>query len=261
MDKKLFTKYDIDIEEASDKVVNDCKNEEIKENGFKVAFGIAIIIVGIFSIFYDTGNSILVGISISALLFTFIDAIPNRNNLLYIIPLGLLLIFCIFPQVPFIKPLYDVKFNNFIVFLSFGVTFIINSYTSFNDRLKQSFNKLHEDKKNASISESQLVNSIIIMNSLVKIRDICDKDDIHNNKLNFELDELFKYAQEEITLSSVRRDLIYLGIKNNSTKFTSEEIEKILIERNNFSRSKIDEKMVEFYNNHPEMKNKKKKKK
>lgn len=257
MVNKILNRNDINIEEASNNIYNDCKKAEIRENGFKVAFGISIIIVGIFSIFYDTGNTVLVGISLSSVIFSMIDAIPNRNNLWYILPLSVLLLFSIFPNLPFIKLFLDTRFNNLIVFISFGTTFIINYYTSFTERIKRAYDKLQEDKKNSQLSESQLSNCAIILNSIVKIKEICIKDNIINSKLNAAIDELFKYAQEEKILSSIRNDLIFLGIKNNFTNFNISDIEKILIDRSGFTRGKIDEKMKQFYDEHPDIKNKK----
>lgn len=54
-----------------------------------------------------------------------------------------------------------------------------------------------------------------------------------------------------------RNDLIFLGIKNNFTNFNISDIEKILIDRSGFTRGKIDEKMKQFYDEHPDIKNKK----
>ena len=48
-------------------------SEELKNNSIVLSFAIAIVVVGIFSIFYHSGNGLLIGIAISTLLLTFIQ--------------------------------------------------------------------------------------------------------------------------------------------------------------------------------------------
>ncbi|MDO4996988.1 MAG: hypothetical protein Q4E69_07385 [Bacilli bacterium] len=217
----------------------ECFLEEIEENGFRLAFGISIIIVGIVSYFYDTSNTILVGISISSFLFALFDATSKGNSLTYIIPLSILLLFCIFPDLPFIKFLLDEHLNNSIVFISFGLTFCIFSYSSYKNRIERITNKLEEDIRYRDNVINQYENSIIISKLVVQIRKHCiDKKyiDVNLHKL---LSELEKYADEESTLGSIKNKLLSLSEDSSQNTYTIEEIENAVIEAAKYKRNVI----------------------
>ena len=67
--------------------------EELTNNSIVLSFAVAIIIVGIFSIFYDSGNGLLIGIALSTLLLTFIQCFSNGNTMLNIFPIFTMLVF------------------------------------------------------------------------------------------------------------------------------------------------------------------------
>ena len=249
MEKKIKD----EVDKISDLIFKDCKKEEIKENGFKVSFGFSIILLGVISIFFDTNNTILVGISLSSLIFTFVDAIPRKNNLLYIFPLSVLLLFCVYPDLIFIKPFLDTSFNNFIVFVSFGITFCLNAYTSYHNRISVANKRLEDDLKYQKDVESQLYNSVIILTNIVKIREICLRDEILNTDLNRVVDELYQYSQEEKTLAIIKRDLVTLSLKNNNHRYSIDEIQDCIIKSGDYQRNKIFDKMDDFYAEHQDL--------
>ena len=221
----------------------ECFLEEIEENGFRLAFGISIIIVGIVSYFYDTSNTILVGISVSSALFSFIESFFGGNTLANAAPLTILLLFCIYPNAPFVKVLSDTQLNNLIVFISFGFAFVFFSYSSYKNRIERITNKLEEDiryRDNViNQYESKVENSIIISKLVVQIRKHCiDKKyiDVNLHKL---LSELEKYADEESTLGSIKNKLLSLSEDSSQNTYSIEEIENAVIEAAKYKRNGI----------------------
>ena len=227
----------IEVKSSFDLICSDCKKEEIKENGFKISFGVSIIILGVVSIFFDINNTILVGISLSALIFTLIDAIPSHNNLLYIFPLAVLLLFCVYPDLPFIKLFLESRFNNFIVFVSFGASFCLNSYVSFCNRLHSSKIKLEDDLKHQKDVESQLENAIIILSKVFKLKKLYNDNKNNALKIDEVLDELCKYVDEEKRNALIKKDMVNLGIKNNTQKFSIKEVQDIINKNSSFRKS------------------------
>lgn len=252
---------DGESKEILKKIYKESRNNEIKENGFKFSFGVSIIILGIISIFFNTNNNILTGISLSALLFTLIDAIQIKNNVWYIFPLSLLLIFCIYPDFIIVKALLDTKFNNCIVFISFGASICLNAYSSYVKRLKNNYSKLERDLINRKDADNQMNNCAMILSNAIKIQEICLDNSIRNKDLNDAIDELVTYAKEEKILASVKKELVIRGVKNNTEKFSIDEIQDIIVKSGNYQRNQINDKMDDFYNSHKDIIDEQKKKK
>ena len=215
---------------------------EIKENGFKLSFGLSIIFVGILSLFFNISNLVIIGVSISSLLFAIIDALPKKNNLLYFFPLSILLISCIFSNMPFINFFLTSKLNNFIVFASFGLTICLYSYVSYRNRIKSLALKYKENVKYKDKIINRLENSIIILESSIKIRNICIEKKYNDKELHKEITLLEKFAQQEKILASVSNELVNLSISKNNSELSIDEFEQKLIKEGDFIRNKIDTK-------------------
>ncbi len=235
---------DIDVKEYSssfNRVMKSIYKQEAEENGFKIAFGIAIIILGILSINYECSNIILIGVSISSLLFTLIDTIFERNSILYFVPLTVLLIFCVFSNevtnMPIFKVLLDQKFNNFIVFASFGLFFLFNSIISLRKREKNTLELITTNARFMENSNYQLKNSNIILEKLNNLTEVVKDKNIHDVDLIEAIKEFREYAEEEAFISDIRFDLSSQGAKDGREKFSIEEIEAAIIRNSDFNRN------------------------
>ena len=215
-----------------------CSQQEIKESGFKIAFGISIIIVGIASIKFQINSAILVGISFSSLLFSFIDVLPKKNNLLYIFPLTLLLFFCIYPNLKIIKILSNEKLNNPIVFFAFGLTFCINSYMGYKKKFSGEIQKFKNAIKLQKESARQIENALVILTIATNMEQICHKEKIKNNNLEKEINELIEYAEEERKMSDIKAKIVDKEINNKKNTISVDEIQEILLSCEESKRTK-----------------------
>ena len=222
-------KYSDKAKKVADRIISDCKKEEIKENGFKVSFGIAIIILGIFSIFYKTNNSVLIGISISSFLFILCDSMKNNNKLWYIIPLTIMLIFCVFPQVKILNFLLKEAVSNTIVFISFGLSIILNSYISYQERLKHAKEMMYENGRYLNLTQNDMENSIKIMSSVNRVLQICNDENIESAELIHEIDKLASYSDRKVIIARVRKEMVEKGLNKNKNVFNVDEIEEVLL--------------------------------
>ena len=106
--------------------------EELRNNSIVLSFAVSIIIIGIISIFYQNNSTLLIGIAISSLLLTLIQCFSNGNTMLNILPVFTLLIFGFFQKsvesIPIINLLLKEQLKNFIIFLSFSLTFLTQAY-------------------------------------------------------------------------------------------------------------------------------------
>lgn len=244
---KLLNKKEIDDIEvkeyssAFNRVMKSIYKQEAEENGFKIAFGIAIIILGVLSIFYECANVILIGVSISSLLFTFIDTLFERKSILYFIPLTVLLIFCVFSKevtnMPILKVLLDKQLNNFIVFASFGLFFLFNSVISLRKREKNTLELIISNTRFMENSNYQLKNSNIILEKLNNLTEVVRDKEIHDIDLLEAIKEFREYAEEEAFISDIRFDLSSKGAKDGREKFSIEEIEAAIIRNSDFNRN------------------------
>ena len=204
------------------------RKEMLEKEGFKLAFGLSIILLGVISIYYDTPTTVLIGISISALLFTFIDTLSPRKGLYHFIPITVLLIFCIFPNIKYLEKLLNPKLSNAIIFFSFGASFLISSINTYKSIL-MSKRKSHEYlSETATMVNHQFDNYIYLMNDLVKI-----KDTLITNPSNLkEVDRILKntqeYIQNEYVISKTKYDLALKGQEEVKDKFSMHEIENAI---------------------------------
>lgn len=216
------------IKIIKDKMKDKSFREMLDKEGFKLAFGVSIIILGIISIFYDTSNTILIGVSISSLLFTIIDAIFPGKGLFQFLPVSILLIFCIFPDISYINELLNSKLNNAIIFFSFGISFLISSINTY----KNILNRKREDQKyfinTATIISNQFDNYIYLSNDLVKIKNILDKNNVNIKELNDIMIEVKNYIQNEYIVSKFKFDLSLKGQEETRNSFSIYEIEEAI---------------------------------
>lgn len=250
MKKILDDKNKEDIKELLDGIKHIFYNwykacrDEIKENGFKISLGIATIILGIFSVRFNSSNIIIIGISISSFLISIIDVFCSKNSIFYTIPLSILLIFCVFPndieKISIFKPLLEPKLNDMIVYISFGLFFLFNSISGIKNRYNNIISNIENNQRYMKMSNDQLQNCVIINQKIYKLLEVLYKKEINDKELNEVVNEIRKYADEEEFISHIRFNLAKKGLNNNINKFNIEEIEKVIVQESNFTRKNLD---------------------
>lgn len=101
---------------------------------FSLSFGYALVIVGILNIFFKTNYMVLIGLSISAFMFSIMNMLLSnvkneKYEMLYIIPFIILLAFSCYSDSlvnnSFINWLEENDVSSILTFLSFGMLFIV----------------------------------------------------------------------------------------------------------------------------------------
>lgn len=113
---------------------------------FSLSFGYALVIVGIFNIFFRTNEIILVGVSISAFVFSIINmrlvnVEDEKYEIFYTLPFIILLVFsCYSEELARCNIINWIEKNNLssiLTFLSFGMFFIIEYRNSYKKNLEE----------------------------------------------------------------------------------------------------------------------------
>lgn len=183
-------------------------------NKFALSFGISLVIVGVLNIFFETSNIILLGLSISTTIFSFINmfvAIKNSKKLelLYIIPFVLLIsIFCYsnsLMKIYMVAKIVDGKTTNILTFVSFGFLFI-SEYLSFG-YAKKNYISFQQGLINESLEYSALI--LTLQNEYMKT--------ITNNNRTIDIeskdffDKIDKLCNEKIRQARINTDLLSLN--------------------------------------------------
>ena len=210
--------------------------EELKNNSIVLSFALSIIIIGIFSIFYNTNNTLLIGIAISSLLLTIIQCFSNGNTMLNILPIFTMLIFGFFQKsienIPGVNILLEDKYCNLIIFLAFSLTFITQAYKNilFKHQLKQQLVDYNVEKNKIIYSQLEIIKNIKEKINIIK--------DSNNSSTKELIDELNKYVEEEAFINNVKSSLLIKGNTENKSSFNIEEVEESILKNSGVSRSR-----------------------
>lgn len=195
-------------------------------NKFSLSFGIVLVVAGIFSIFFEVDSTVLLGISISAFALSMLNPLikehDSKTELLYVIPLGIFVLFSCFSNalmnVTFIKVMLNSKMATIITFLSFGSLFI-SGYNAYHKKL------IDFISKSINITESSSKMAELIIE--------CRKKQIKNKtKVDKYSNELINNL-EEICLKIGEKNNIELQLlKMNKRYFSLEEISEAYIKCN-----------------------------
>ena len=225
--------------------VNTYKEEikqELKNNSIVLSFAIAIIFVGILSCFYNNSNSLLIGIAISALMLTLIQCFSNGNTLLNILPIFTLLIFGFFQKsvesIPVINLLLKPEYTNIIVFISFSLTFLTQSYKNiiFKHKIKEEEINYNEEKNKMINTELTIIKNI--KERTKKIKNSAEEANIKDTNINSNIKELLDYVNEETFISNVKSSLITKGSEDKKTTFNIEEVEESILLNRKINRNR-----------------------
>ncbi len=216
--------------------------EELKNNSIVLSFAIAIVVIGLFSVFYNAGNGLLIGIAISTLLLTLIQCFSNGNTMLNILPIFTMLVFGFFTdfivKIPVLNLLLNSHLEYFIIFLAFALSFFTQAYKNIlykhdlrkqeldanNNKNKMMLTQLSSDKKMVSLSKN--------------IKKVADDRGIFDNQLHKSIDELIEYIDSESFVTTVKSSLVVKGKEEKKTTFDIEEIEESILMSNGVNRER-----------------------
>ena len=216
--------------------------EELKNNSIVLSFAISIIIIGIFSIFYNNSNSLLIGIAISSLLLTLIQCFSNGNTMLNILPVFTLLIFGFFEksleQIPIINLLLNKDYTDFIIFLAFSLTFLTQAYKNiiFKHNLKVASLKFNDEKNNMIYAELDIIKNI--KDTVLKIKKLSEDKNYNDREYKDSIIKLLNYVEDETFISNVKSTLITKGSEDKKVEFRVEEIEESIMLNKGLTRGR-----------------------
>lgn len=180
-----------------------------------VCFGASLIITGVFNFIFETNNIILLGMNLSALIFSLINFCilifykhikSDRIEFIYILPFVILLFFCCFSEslknIPFINNLSSSKILNAITFISFGLVFISEH---------ANYKKDKKNLKNISIARctESMDYSSLILDEIINYRNSIQNNnttmDAESGKFLFNIERL---CMEKIKKSKIEAELL-----------------------------------------------------
>ena len=216
--------------------------EELKNNSIVLSFAISIIIIGIFSVFYNNTNSLLIGISISSLLLTLIQCFSNGNTMLNILPVFTLLVFGFFQKsiesIPIINLLLKQQYTNLIIFIAFSLTFLTQAYKNiiFKHNLKEATITYNNEKNKMIYTELEIIKNIKL--KTINIKKLLEKPEVKNNELKKAINELLEYVEDETFISNVKSTLITKGSEDKKVTFNIEEVEESIMLNSGLTRTR-----------------------
>lgn len=204
--------------------------EELMNNSIVLSFGICVIIIGIFSMFYKSDNTLLVGIALSTLLLSIIQCFKNGNSLLNILPIITLLLFGFFhdsiEKIPVLNILLKDSYRNLVIYLTFGFSLFFHVFNNIRSRYeKRMAYTLYNSEKNKLFS----TNFKVIGNINVKVNNInkiIKENNIKNDDLTTAVEEISNYMEEETFINSIKSNLIVKSSQDEEQSFNMDEVEE-----------------------------------
>lgn len=202
------------------------------KNNFSLSFALALLITGIFCLFFDVDDIIMFGVSFSSFIFSGISIFLSFTNkkkyeLAYAFPFIILLCFCCYGDSLMkneeIKEMVSSGMSNAITFFSFGTIFLAENISKIKERKLE--NKRNEKiiVENLNYSEQILGLTMNYMNSFEKRKMIPDE-----NSKKF-ISKIVDLSQEKIRQSQINNDLLKL----EKSKFDFDDINKVFIDSSN----------------------------
>ncbi len=208
--------------------------DELKNNSIVLSFAICIIFIGIISIFHTSNNhSLLIGIAISSFLLTIIQCFCNGNTILNILPVFTMLLFGFFEKtissIPVIKGLLDPNHTNFIIFIAFSFSFLIQAYK--NIVFKHKVRELNQESNKCQnkMIQSQLAIIKNVQGKTNKIKKLLDGKNGNDKEIRSTVNDLLEYVESESFVSNVKSSLIQKGNEEEKNNYSIEEVEESII--------------------------------
>jgi len=238
------------------RIRKESSKETFEKEGFKIAFGITIILLGVISLFYETSNAILVGVCISVFLFYVVDTFSYRKGFLNFLTISVLLLFCIFPTLPYLKEILKEKYLHTIIFSSIGLCLLCNARSTYKNIRNNKMRVQDNLTEQLSIETHEFEMIKVLVNDLLKMEDVLLKNNLYNRDLNKILDHTKSYLQNEYMISKTKYNLSIKGQNEGKEIFELSEIEKAIQNSLIITREK-EEKPVEKKEKKKEIKPKK----
>ena len=222
------------------RIFMDDHKEEIKaeltNNSIVLSFAIAIVIVGFFSIFYDTGNGLLIGIAISTFLLTIIQCFSNGNTMLNILPIFTMLVFGFFQKsienIPVLNVLLKENLRNFIIFIAFSLSFITQAYKNIIYKHSLKKQELVANSNKNKMMLAQLSSDKKMVSLANRIKKIADTQGVTDSHIHNAIDELVDYIDTESFVTTIKSSLILKGTEEKKSTFDIEEVEESILMSN-----------------------------
>ncbi len=199
------------------------RREAFEKDGFQLAYGITIILLGGLSLYFDTPKSVLLGVSMSALLFTIVNTLSPRKSYFHFFTISVLLVFCIFPNMKYFEPLLEDKIYHSILFFSFGLIFLISSISTYKNILNNKRKTYEYLNDISSMVVNQFEHDISLLKELSKIKDSNRIESIDKVISNTQ-----DYIQNEYIVCKTKYDLALKGQEEVKSSFSLNEIEASL---------------------------------
>ena len=199
---KNKSKRQIFMEEHKDEI-----REELKNNSIVLSFAVAIIVIGIFSIFYDAGNGLLIGIAISTLLLTIIQCFSNGNTMLNILPIFTMLVFGFFEKfilkIPVLNLLLNKHLQFFIIFIAFALSFFTQAYKNilYKKNLRRQRLEFNNHKNNMMLAQLSTDKKMVSLANQVK--KVAEDRGMFDSQLNQSIRSLIDYIDAESFVTNV----------------------------------------------------------
>ncbi len=209
---------------------------ELKNNSIVLSFAIAILLIGFFSCFYDTGNGLLIGISIATFLLTIIQCFSNGNTMLNILPIFTLLLFGFFQKsmehIPVIRLLLEDNLRNFLIFLAFSLSFITQAYKNILYRHSLKVKDLVANDHKNKMMLAQLSTDQKMIHLAENVKNVAENRGVTDYRVTRAIDELIDYIDSESFVTSVKSNLILKGSHEKKSTFDVEEVEETILMSN-----------------------------
>lgn len=194
------------------------------KNKISLAFGLAMIIVGVLSLWMRVDYMVILGITLSSFLFIVIHSCKSKGSLLNILPITLLLCFCIFPQtlgkLPVFKGFLSDNVNSFLLFITLGFIFIFSFYLE--SQRQRENNTVEELKAKEEGHLTMLLSNhvlrqlttvkadgnyvLTILTSMIKKFD--GKEKVSYNDVKEEIEELQAFLENKSFLNDIKYSLL-----------------------------------------------------
>lgn len=207
------------------------------KNNFSLSFALALLITGMFCLFFDVDDIIMFGVSFSSFVFSGISIYlsfvnKKKYELAYALPFIILLCFCCYGDSLMkneeVKEMVNSGVPNAITFFSFGAIFLAENISKMKERKLE--NKKNEKivDENLNYSEQILDLTMNYMNLLEKKKIVLDED---SKKI---ISKIIDLSQEKIRQSKFNHDLLKL----EKSKFDFDDINKVFIDSSNATNIK-----------------------
>ena len=204
--------------------------EELMNNSIVLSFGICIIIIGVFSMFYPSDNTLLIGIALSTLLLSIIQCFKNGNSLLNILPIITLFLFGFFHdsinKIPVLNILLQDNYRNLVIYLAFGFSLFFHVFNNVRSRNEKRLTyTLYNTEKNKLFSTNFKVIGNM-NNKLDNIKKVIEEKKIKDKDLDTAIEDMSTYVEEETFVNSIKSNLIVKSNQDEEQKFKMDEVEE-----------------------------------